>query len=295
MPLLKLTTEGRGAGYTTARATLESVLRLLYWRDWPATLWELFPGSIDVHVRRLRLPILPAGASPLRIGFISDIHIGPTTPRALVEAAFGKLAEAQLEVLLLGGDYVFLDATEERMALLEACVTRVPAKRKIGVLGNHDLWAHNAVIEATLERAGVEVLVNESCSIGDLTVVGLDEPWTGTPDAPKAFRGVDGASAVLVLCHSPDGLPHVAPELDALSGRPPAFYICGHTHGGHVATPWGPIVVPGPVGRQYPNGLYHLGQVQLYVSRGVGGIEIPVRTFAQPEVVVMELIARPNE
>jgi predicted MPP superfamily phosphohydrolase len=84
------------------------------------------------------------------------------------------------------------------------------------------------------------VLVNDSTRLSsphaDVAVVGLDEPWTGRVDAARAFEGAGGASAMVVLCHSPDGVPDA---LAALGGAPetPALYVCGHTHGGHVATP----------------------------------------------------------
>ena len=51
------------------------------------------------------------------------------------------------------------------------------------------------------------------------------------------------------------------------------------------------VVVPGRVGKQYPSGLHDVDGVWLYVSRGVGGIEVPFRTFAKPEVVVLTLTA----
>lgn len=75
--------------------------------------------------------------------------------------------------------------------------------------------------------------------------------------------------------------------------HPPAgLFVCGHTHGGHIATPWGPPFVPGRMGKMYPHGLHLVEGVHLHVSRGVGGIELPVRAYAKPEVAVFELRAR---
>jgi predicted MPP superfamily phosphohydrolase len=227
------------------------------------------------------------------MGFISDLHLGPTTPSRLLDKAFDHLARAELDVLLLGGDYVLLDADEERAADLAARVDRVPASRKLAVLGNHDLWARHELIERALARVGVELLINRNVTLlaphPALTIVGLDDPWTGDLDVARAFEGLNGEGSLVVLCHSPDGILEVERALAALPDRRDVLYVCGHTHGGHIASPWGPMVVPGIVGRRYPSGFYDLGGLKLYVSRGVGGAEVPVRAYAKPEVAVFEL------
>jgi predicted MPP superfamily phosphohydrolase len=240
------------------------------------------------------VPLLADGQS-LRVGFISDVHVGPTTPARLLDAAFGHLARADLDVLLLGGDYVFLDADEKGAGELAARVHRVPAKRKLAVLGNHDLWTRHELIERALARVGVELLINRSVTLSPphpaLAIVGLDEPWTGDLDVTRAFSGLDREAPVVVLCHSPDGLVDVQRALAALPDRPDVLYVCGHTHGGHIASPWGPVFVPGVVGKRYPSGFHDVGGLKLYVSRGVGGAEVPMRAYAKPEVAVFELIS----
>jgi predicted MPP superfamily phosphohydrolase len=70
-----------------------------------------------------------------------------------------------------------------------------------------------------------------------------------------------------------------------------ALLVCGHTHGGHIALPNRPLVVPGRVGQAYPCGLFDIGLLRLFVSRGVGGIEAPLRTYACPDVAIFELVA----
>ena len=283
----RVRSRGRGTSYTLRRGVLELALDMAYRGDWPAHLWEKFPGSCNVRVVKRTVPLLPSGASPVRFGFVSDIHIGPTSPPALLDAAFDALARAELDVLLLGGDYVFLEATNEKAARLATLVSRVPAKKKIAVMGNHDLWTHHERLERALESVNVELLQNTHVEVApDCVVVGLDEPWTGRIDAERAMQGVT-ASAIVVLCHSPDGLPDAIAHVH----RDRALYICGHTHGGHLSTPWGPIITPGRFGKKYPHGFHEVSPFLLHVSRGVGATEIPVRTFAPPEVAVLDVVA----
>jgi predicted MPP superfamily phosphohydrolase len=292
--------EGRGSHYGSVRAFAESVLRTLYRGDWPARLWALYPRACEVTVVRHRVPILPPSAAAIRIGFISDIHIGPTTPNDLIDAAATELAAADLDVLLLGGDYVFLDATSVKAERLAALVEKIPARRKFAVLGNHDLWTRHDLLERSLSRAGVELLNNQSASLAaphaGVAIVGFDEPWTGSIDAPAALRGIDGAETLVMLCHSPDGLPFAERALAELPNSPPALFVCGHTHGGQIATAWGPVLIPGAVGKKYPHGFHEISgagsSLYLHVSRGVGTTELPIRSYAAPEVAVFDLIAR---
>jgi len=275
------------------RGAFESLARVAYHADWPARVWARVPGSANVRVIERSLPMLPRGAKPIRVGFASDLHFGPTTPESVLVAAARALSQARLDVLLLGGDYVFLDATKSRVAALAAWVESIPARIKLAVLGNHDLWAEHDRIEGALRDGGARVLVNEHASLdagGQTVVVGLDEPWTGRADV-GALSAAGDAQAMVVLCHSPEAVPMTR---DALAARPSpvrALYLCGHTHGGHVATPWGPVVVPGRFGRAHPSGPYTFPELSLFVSRGVGATEVAMRLFAPPDVLVLSLVA----
>lgn len=289
---LRLRSDGRGRHYGATRGLVESALRVLYTGGWPARLWARFPGACDVVRVEHRLRVLPPGQRAIRIGFVSDLHVGPTTPAATLDAAFAILAAAALDVLLLGGDYVFLDADVRGAAALADRIRAVPAARKLAVLGNHDLWTRHAIVERALERAGVELLINRSTRALEICVAGLDDPWTGAPDAAAALADACDDDFAVILCHAPEGLPLIEAALRHRPRSPRLLYLCGHTHGGHVATPWGPLVVPGPVGKRYPAGLYETPAATLHVSRGVGGVEVPFRTFAPPEVCVFVLEPR---
>jgi predicted MPP superfamily phosphohydrolase len=298
----RLRSEGRGKSYTRLRGLGESAMRIAYRGDWPARAWRRFPTACSVARVHHRVALLSPGATITRIGFVSDLHVGPTTPPALLARAFDALTRARIDVLLLGGDYVFLDATEEKAALLERLVREVGAEYNFFVMGNHDLWTRHTIIERALTRAGAVHLLNRSVRLpaphDRVTIVGLDDPWTGDIDARAAMRDVARECAPIILCHSPDGLPFAAsalaeadPDANA-GGGTRALFVCGHTHGGHVSTPFGPVVVPGRVGKEFPSGLHRVRGIDLYVSRGVGGIEVPVRTYARPEVAIFDLVER---
>jgi predicted MPP superfamily phosphohydrolase len=287
---LKTKSGGRGRHYSVFRGLAESALTLAYARDWPKRVMERFPPRNRVQVREHRLPLLPGGRErrPVRVAFASDLHIGPLTPRRLLDEAFAHLASLAPDVLLLGGDYVYLEASEASAADLAARVASVPAPLKLAVLGNHDLWTRHELLEDALRAGGARVLVNEASRLpepwGDVAVVGLDEPWTGAIDAERAFGEAADAALTIALVHAPEGYPFVR-------GRGARLLLCGHTHGGQVAMPSRPFVVHGPLGRRWPAGLYALPDLHLFVSRGLGAVELPLRLHAPPDVALFTLCA----
>ena len=134
------------------------------------------------------------------------------------------------------------------------------------------------IVERALARAGAtRAGQRAACACRRRTTTsrwsGIDDPWTGTPDADAAFAGTADAGVRIAVVHAPEGYPFVR-------DRGAALMLCGHTHGGQVATPRGPIVVPGPLGPRWPAGLYDVDGLSLYVSRGLGVVELsaaPVR------------------
>jgi predicted MPP superfamily phosphohydrolase len=279
---------GWGGGYGAWRGTVERALTTLYRGCWPAHLWDLPSRAVGLREVNHTRSLPPGPGSRCRLAFVSDLHIGPTTPVALVQRAFEAVRLACPDVLLLGGDYVLLEATPRKLDLLEDMVRSAGCPEAYAVMGNHDLWTHDHHIVAALERAGARVLLNEAVRLAgawcDVEILGLDDPWTGTCDATAALAQSDGAGFRIVVCHSPDGLL-------AVEGSHFDVFLCGHTHGGQVATPWGPIVMSkGALCRRYPHGVGRFNGGDVLVSRGVGAGEIPVRLFAPPDILVVDLL-----
>jgi predicted MPP superfamily phosphohydrolase len=245
------------------------------------------PAASEVRVVRHELELCGGLPRPLRVAFASDLHLGPTTASETLDAAFAALNEAAPDLLLLGGDYVFLDMDEALATELSRRVANVPAPVKLAVLGNHDLWTDTQVIEHALARAGVRVLVNDAVTLpepfDEIAVLGIDDPWTGAPDADRAVRACGPARCRLALSHSPDGALFLA-------NRGVRLMFCGHTHGGQIALPERPIVLPpGPYSKRFPWGLHAHADLRLFVSRGVGATELPIRLNAPSEIAIFEI------
>jgi len=293
--LLRPKIPGRGRNFSRRRVVGEAVARLVYRQGWAARVWQQLPGRTEVDVIQHELALLPkreeAGRPPLRIAFASDFHIGPLTAPRLLDNAFARLAALAPDVLVLGGDYVYMEATHAMARELEARVAAVPARVKLAVLGNHDLWTHHDRIEDALRRAGATLLINDAVRLpaphDDVAMVGLDDVWAGQPDPSRAMAPADGAGLKLAVAHSPEAVPFLAAQGLRL-------LLCGHTHGGQIALPTGPVVVQGKHGRRWPAGLYQLDDLMLFVSRGLGSVELPIRAYARPDVSLFTLTDQPG-
>jgi hypothetical protein len=270
------------------RGTLEAFFEALFRpANWGARLAYTvgLQGRLQTSTLSLDLSTAPAAGKrrPLRIAFASDFHAGGLTDDRLIERACEALAELKPDVLLLGGDFVAVRAQDigRLSPMLEAISAPLG---KFAVLGNHDIRAGQRRIATALERSGVQLIANDHVTVrapfGPVSICGLDDVTRGLPRGDLALD--QAAERRIVLMHSPEGL-------EAIGERHFDLALCGHTHGGQIAFPWGaPIVMPGgPLNRRYSRGRHALGGTRprtLLVSRGVGCSAFPVRLFAAPEV-----------
>ncbi|MDQ1920143.1 metallophosphoesterase [Massilia pseudoviolaceinigra] len=226
---------------------------------------------------------LPA---PLRVGFVSDLHAGPTTHAGLFDLLRDQLLLLRPDVLLLGGDYVSFDARYVDR-LRDVLTAYTPALGTYAVIGNHDIRNGRESIETALRNMGAQVLVNRNMALPApfdmVSVCGIDDPWTGNADAARTFS--ESRQVKLFLTHSPDGLMHLDKEVFDVA-------FAGHTHGGQVARRNGaPVLQPtGPLSRQYCYGEFAVpGNGTMIVSRGFGCTLIPLRINADPELAICTL------
>jgi len=231
------------------------------------------------------------GRSPIRVAFVSDLHSGRMTHPELIKEAGRILAATDCDILLIGGDYIFLSA-EELGLVLEAFKPVMARLGKYGVLGNHDRWITGGELPGKMAEAGVRMLVNEKATIsgdlGRLSIYGLDDVEWGDPSFAEAGAREPEEIRIL-LAHSPEAL-----SFKECAGFDFAFF--GHTHAGQVAPPVGKPVLPfkDRFSRMFPYGLYEKGEEDglppFYVTSGVGCVWLPFRIFARPEVVLITFV-----
>jgi hypothetical protein len=221
-----------------------------------------------------------AGGVAARIVHITDVHVGWSTPDALLARVARMVAAAEPDVVVMTGDYV--NHSHRHLDRLRSFVACLP-KPVVATLGNHDHWSGAGPIVDALEAEGVTVLVNASTTIGDLTIAGVDDARTKHDDVTAALSGVDPSRA-LILSHCPSAAPAIA----RAGGR---VILSGHTHGGQVDIPIVTGMLARAAGMAFTKGWYEVGGARLYVNAGVGHSRRGLRhgRGAAPEVAVVEL------
>ena len=219
-----------------------------------------------------------------RVAFLTDTHVAGFVRREFYRAVVDQVNRFDPDLILLGGDFV----TWRRHIPLMADVLLTDLKARdavLAVLGNHDYWANGDEVKAAMAAKGVQFIINRSHVIrrngAELPVVGIDEVYRGQPDVEAAFAGVKRGPRIGVT-HHPD-------LIDQVDDRRIDLLVCGHTHGGQIRLPFfGPLVVPSKHEGRYAAGFHRVGEVLMYVSRGIGAIP-PIRILCPPEVATFTL------
>jgi predicted MPP superfamily phosphohydrolase len=238
------------------------------------------------HAERVTfsLPGLDPAHDGLRIAQLSDIHVGPHTPPELVRAAIAEANAFAPDLVALTGD--FLSRHPSDLDDLRALLGGLAAPT-LAVLGNHDVAVDPAGTARVLRAHGYEVLENAWTRLrlrgAPLSVVGVGDHHTGRADVPAAFRGLPAGTSPVVLAHG----PKTADRLRAL-GRP-LLQLSGHTHGGQINLPVVTPLLLASLREPYARGRYRVGEVRLYVNRGIGTTAVGLRIRAAPEVTLATL------
>ena len=233
----------------------------------------------QIYLRRLPKPL-----DGLRIVHLSDLHYGPIVNPRHLERAIEAANDLKPDLIALTGDYISHDRSYA--APCAELVGRLRARYGVfAVLGNHDHWTDAALIADLFRAEGITVLLNEGMRL-DLNgesfwLSGVNDTMVGLEDLPLALAGSSDEEMKLLLSHNPIILRRAARAgVDLV--------LSGHTHGGQV------ILRPEKNGSGRPRrrllrGLGRRGNTQIYVTRGLGTVVLPIRYGCPPEVSVLEL------
>ena len=239
----------------------------------------------DVKLRHLRIGEPDTAGPELRIGFVTDTHVGPTVSAADLDRAMQLLMDEEPDLLLLGGDYVSESPRyiPETTDVIGGYTSGLPLGA-LAVFGNHDYANDAPRMERLLSSRDVRVLRNEAAPLPDtdLWIAGIDDAMLSVADVAGTFAHIPEHAPVVALWHEPDGADEVAPYGALLQ-------LSGHSHGGQVRLPvLGHVAAPSG-GRRYVSGLYNARGMPVYTSHGVGAYRPPVRYRCAPEVTLISL------
>jgi predicted MPP superfamily phosphohydrolase len=267
-----------GAGFGIATC-LAAVTGALYSRG-------VEPNEIRVEEETVRLRRLPERFDGFKIALLSDFHIYPFTTAELINEAIRLANSIQPDLVVFAGDFVYKSA-EAAFELAPLFEKLNPPKGVFAVLGNHDHRIGPDIVSEALTKAGIEILNNRGVELqldsDSIYLAGIDSFVAGNPSPSEAFSARRGDLCSITLVHEPDPIANLCLEV------PIDLQLSGHSHGGQVRLPvFGPLVLP-EFGQVYNLGLYRVGQAQVYTSRGVGTVAVPIRFNCPPEVTAITL------
>lgn len=242
------------------------------------------PFRLTVEHTPIYLARLPRAFEGFRIVHLSDVHHGPFTSVKQIERAVETANSLQPDMIALTGDYVskeraYAAPCAEMLGMLEARFG------VFAVLGNHDHWTDAALITDLFRAEGITMLVNEGMRFekdgAAFWLAGVDDSMVGLEDLSLALAGAREDEMKLLLAHNPIILRKAARAgVDLV--------LSGHTHGGQVSLrpERNDVVRPR---RRVRQGLARQDQTQIYVTRGLGTVVLPVRFGCPPEVSLLEL------
>jgi uncharacterized protein len=271
-------------------------------------------------LRQFTVPVLPAGAGPVRVLHLSDAHLTPGRHRLLSWLRSLDALEPDL-VVNTGDSIAHTQAVQPFLTALGPLLDR-PG---IFVYGSNDLYSPTpknplrylvttsaldhkrhipdlpwAELGAGMVAAGWMDATNQRGRLKagglDIEVGGVHDSHIGRDRYPQiAGRTDPGADLRLGVMHSPE--PRV---MDRFAADGYDLLLAGHTHGGQVCLPHvGTLVTNCGIDRERARGLHRHpregapSRPWVHVSAGLGTSPwTPFRFWCRPEATLLTLVPR---
>jgi uncharacterized protein len=268
--------------------------------------------ELEVVYRSLKFSLLKG----LKIGFITDIHFGIALSDALLYRVVNELNNEKLDLLLLGGDYIWtIDYSLTKylprirntryyrrcfyladMIFSDLALVLSDVKTNFGtfgVLGNHDNLVGKSSCINAFKAKDIVILDNKHTTVNvggeKIELFGVDDYVTGTPEFPKEVyrRNIKEDNFKILLCHNPDYVGDLLTYTDIKID----LALCGHTHGGQINLPF--FSKKRLINIYYDElacGYKESPKINCYTSRGIGTVHIPYRIACRPEITVFKFL-----
>lgn len=242
-------------------------------------------------VRHLSVQIDKPMAKSVRIGLVSDLHLGSLFGANQLDDLTAILQKERIDVLLMAGDIMDDDTKVYEAQNMKAAFARVVGATSSGAvasLGNHDLYnmdARRSIADA-IRTTGAVLLDDKVATVHvggvPLSVIGrFDDHVPDRQTTAELYDGLDKTQKqqpVILLDHRPS-------QIDENVKLPIDLQVSGHTHNGQVF-PANFIV---KMLNRVAYGHEIINDTHIVVSSGYGFWGVPLRLGSQSELWVIEL------
>lgn len=253
--------------------------------NWSKTAKSAMDEANSLSLERVEIFLkrLPKKLDGFKIIQLSDTHHSPFTNIEHIARAVKIANRLCPDMFLLTGDYVSHE--REYIAPVAAELGRLRAKYGVyACLGNHDHWTDADMVTHLFRGEGIIMLVNEGLRVeargSSFWLAGVDDYMVGKTDVSAALRGSFPDEMKLLLAHNPIIFREAARLGVDLT-------LSGHTHGGQIKVRSDEKrILPK---RKLKAGLHTRRGSQVYITRGIGTVVVPMRYQCPPEISLLEL------
>ena len=219
---------------------------------------------------------------------LTDIHLGQWINPEYLDELIDYVNTLNIDLITLTGDYFSYNLEDYDKSLEKSLKKLKTREGKYGILGNHDHWMSADRVREIFKNANIVDLSNDVVTLkknGDcMNLCGVDSYTVCADNLDKVISKMPKNIPSILLAHEPD----FAQE----SSQTGLFdlQISGHSHGGQFIIP-GFETTPfrGPNSTRYPVGLYKVGDMIQYTSKGLGTNSFRIRINCKPEITIITL------
>ena len=246
---------------------------------------------IKIRTIEIKSKDIPEEFNGKRVLFVADFQYDTMARynKRQQKKAIEMINAQKKDMILLGGDYATWEKNIPKF-YEDAKDIKIPELGVYAIYGNHEYPGEEETAE-NMKKLGFNLLVNENRKITinneNIYIAGVTDLWHGKPDAKKALEGLKKEDFVLFLTHNPEYFEEMTEDEKEKAD----MTLAGHTHAGQV-TFFGKIIMSAIKDKKkYGYGMKEYNGHKIYITSGLGGafLEMFIRFFAQPEIVIFEL------
>ena len=244
--------------------------------------------NIDLVELDIQLDNLGWNFHNFRILNLTDINLGQWINPEYLDELVDYVNTLNVDIITLTGDYFSYVMEGYEESLKNSFKKLKAAYGKFGVLGNHDHWMNASKIREIFKASDIVDLSNDVYTFekdGEfLNLAGVDSCTVCADNLDEVLVKLRKNTPSILLAHEPD----FAKE----SSQTKRFdlQISGHSHGGQFIIPkFETTPFRGPNSTKYPVGLYKVGDMIQYTSKGLGTNSFRIRINCKPEITIITL------
>jgi uncharacterized protein len=243
---------------------------------------------VEVSRVEVKLADLDSAFGGLTIVQLSDLHLGMYTSADYLRRCVEIVNAERPDLVVLTGDYTYISRkyVEPVADVLSELQPRIGS---YAVLGNHDYYQGAGHVVRALRRAKLNMLVDGYDRLewrgGRLSLFGVDDLYYGDTNEVRLLGQAPLNEPRILLAHNPDFIGRFIEKKLRVD-----LMMSGHTHGGQIRLPvLGAPHIDSMFGQRFARGLNRWEQIQIYTTRGIGMVGLPVRFACPPEIVLYTL------